>query len=79
MNRSTSSLRIGDEVIKRGPPMSEKPTYEELEQEVKELEKEAVKYKLAEEARREKTEKLNATLCSIGDHMSMMNKDLDII
>jgi PAS domain S-box-containing protein len=59
--------------------MPEKPPYEELEQRVKELEKEAMSYKLAEEARRENEEKLDAILCSIGDHMSMMNKDLDII
>jgi PAS domain S-box-containing protein len=35
--------------------------------------------KRAEEALRKSEEKLDAMLCSIGDHMSMMDKDLNII
>ena len=40
--------------------MSEKPTYEELEKRVKELEKTVLKFNLAEEALRDLNEKLNA-------------------
>ena len=71
--------------------MTKKPTYEELEQKVKELEKESVKHKrgeealrsekgkLVEEAVKESERKLSAMLQSIGDHMSMMDKDLNIL
>ena len=67
-----------------------KPTYEELEQRVKGLEKEAVErkegalkdstgLKQSEEALRASEERTDAMLSSIGDHMSMMDKDLTII
>jgi two-component system cell cycle sensor histidine kinase/response regulator CckA len=67
-----------------------KPTYEELEQRVKELEKEAAerkrealkdstRLKQSEGAFQASEERLDAMLSSIGDHMSMMDKDLNII
>jgi len=71
--------------------MTKKPTYEELEQKVKELEKKSVEHKrgeealrsekgkLAEEAVKESERKLSAMLQSVGDHMSMMDKDLNIL
>ena len=59
--------------------MTKKPSYEALKQRIKELETEGVKRKHAEEALRESQGKLNAMLQSIGDHISMMDKDLNII
>ncbi len=59
--------------------MVRKPTYEELEKRVRELEKEALERERAVETLLESNEKLDAMLRSIGDHMSMMDKDLNII
>ncbi|MBW2118501.1 MAG: PAS domain S-box protein [Deltaproteobacteria bacterium] len=59
--------------------MPKKPTYEELKQRVKELEKEALARERAVETLLESEEQLGAMLGSIGDHMSMMDKDLNII
>jgi PAS domain S-box-containing protein len=59
--------------------MAEKPTYEELESIVNGLKAELVKSKQVEKALRENKEKLNAMLQSIADHMSMMDKELNII
>lgn len=59
--------------------MAKTPTYKELEQSVKELEIEALDCKQAEKALRESEGKLGAMLQSIGDHMSMMDKDLNLI
>jgi PAS domain S-box-containing protein len=47
--------------------MGKKPTYEELEHKVEELEKEAIKRKLAEEALRESEEKFRNFLVNLGD------------
>lgn len=55
----------------------DRPTCEELEQRVKELEKEAIEHK--KDALRASKERTDAMLSSIGDHMSMMDKDLNII
>ncbi len=51
--------------------MAEKPTYEELEQKVKELEQEAVKRKRTEEALRRDKHIISVT----ADHMSFLNRD----
>ena len=48
--------------------MSEKPTYQELEQRIKELEEESVKRKQAEKALRRHEHIISAT----GDHMSFL-------
>ena len=59
--------------------MADKPTYEKLESIIKELKAELVKSKQIEESPRENKEKFNIMLQSIGDHMSMMDKELNII
>ena len=59
--------------------MDRQPTYEQLKQRVKELEKETIRFKRLEEALRQSEQKLNAMLRAIGDHTSMMDKDLNII
>ncbi|MCD4755403.1 MAG: PAS domain S-box protein [Deltaproteobacteria bacterium] len=59
--------------------MAKKPTYKELERRIKKLEREAVEKKRAEVGFRESEGKLNAMLQSIGDHMSMMDKELNIV
>ena len=72
--------------------MAKKPTYEELVQRVKVLEKETLKNKQPEKLLQDITDrklardelqksegKLNAMLQSIGDHISMIDKDLNII
>jgi PAS domain S-box-containing protein len=72
--------------VMKDKPMAAKPTREELEQRLRELEKEAKKLTQAEEELvkseallRESESKLSAMLSSIGDHMSMMDKNLNII
>ena len=56
--------------------MSEKPTYEELEQRVKELEKCAIKYESVEEALWESERLLSDVFNSIQDGISVLNTDL---
>ena len=51
----------------------------ELRQRITELEGLEAKYKRTEEEIRESEEKLSAMLLSISDHVSMMDKDLNII
>ncbi|HSQ85589.1 MAG TPA: PAS domain S-box protein [Desulfobacterales bacterium] len=58
--------------------MSEKPTYEELEQRVKELEKCAIKYESVEEALWESERLLSDVFNSIQDGISVLNTDLTI-
>jgi len=58
--------------------MPEKPTYEELEQRVKELEKCAIKYESIEEALRENERLLSDVFNSIQDGNSVLNTDLTI-
>jgi PAS domain S-box-containing protein len=58
--------------------VANKPTYEELNQRVKELEKKAVKYELAEKALRESQRLLNDVFNSIQDGISVLNTDLTI-
>ena len=55
--------------------MSEKPTYEELEQRIRELEQAGSEHKRAEEALRKSDEHLSATLRSIGDGVISCNTD----
>jgi len=52
-----------------------KPTYEELEQRVKELEKEAAEGKQAEKAIRESEEKFKAITSSAKDAIIMMDNE----
>ena len=58
--------------------MAKKPTYEELEQRVKELEKEAAKRKQAEKAVRESEEKFKAITGSAKDAIIMMDNEGNI-
>ena len=58
--------------------MSKKPTYEKLDQRIKELEKEAVKLKPVEKAHRESERLLNDVFNSIQDGISVLNTDLTI-
>ena len=58
--------------------MSEKPTYEELEKRVKELEKNAIKYKSIEEALWESERLLADVFNSIQDGISVLSTDLTI-
>ena len=59
--------------------MPGKPTYEELEQRNKDLEKKAVKYKLIEEALRESEELLRATIESTADGILVVNEKGQVI
>ena len=59
--------------------MADRPTCEELERRVKELEKEAVERKTVEEALRESEEKLAVIVASVTDHMSMMDEQHNIV
>ncbi|MBW2331605.1 MAG: hypothetical protein JRF30_11985, partial [Deltaproteobacteria bacterium] len=58
--------------------MGKKLTYKELEERVKELEKEAVERRRADEALRESEEKLAGIIASVTDHMSMMDEQHNI-
>jgi PAS domain S-box-containing protein len=58
--------------------MSEKPTYEELEKRVKELEKNSIKYKSVEDALWESERLLSDVFNSIQDGISVLNTDLTI-
>jgi PAS domain S-box-containing protein len=58
--------------------MVKKPTYEDLDQRVKKLEKEAVKHKLMEQAHRESERLLNDVFNSIQDGISVLSTDLTI-
>jgi len=59
--------------------MASKPTYEELEKRVKELEKEASKRKLAEKALKESEAQKRAILDGSIDRIRLVDKDLRII
>jgi PAS domain-containing protein len=59
--------------------MDERPTYEELEQRVKELEKTVLKCKGAEEALQESEGFLQDFFNAIGDGVSVLDLDLNII
>jgi DNA-binding CsgD family transcriptional regulator len=59
--------------------MAKKPTYEELKQRVKELEKEAVKCKKAEEALRESEAQKKAILDASVDRIRLVDKDMRMI
>jgi PAS domain S-box-containing protein len=54
--------------------MSKKPTYEELEQKVKELEREASERKQAEDALREDKEELEAVFHAVGEGIAIFDK-----
>jgi len=56
--------------------MAEKPTYEEMEQRIKDLEYEVVKRKQAEEALRESKERFKAVFESVNDILILIDKDL---
>ena len=58
--------------------MTNKPTYEELEQRVKELEKCAIKYESVEDALLESERLLSDVFNSIQDGISVLNTDLTI-
>ncbi len=58
--------------------MSKKPTYEELDRRVRELERTAAKHKLVEKALRESERLLNDVFDSIQDGISVLNRDLTI-
>ena len=55
--------------------MAEKPSYEELEQRVRELEKEVVKCKEMEEALRQSEEKFRAVLAAVPDLMIVLDAE----
>lgn len=59
--------------------IGKKLTYKELEEKVKELEKEAVERRRADEALRESEEKLAGIIASVTDHMSMMDEQHNIV
>ena len=59
--------------------MARKPTCEELEKRVKELDKEAACRKRVELSLRESEEKLAGIIASITDHMSMMDDNQNIV
>lgn len=59
--------------------MTRKPTYQELERRVKELEREAVKDKQAEEMPRESEERLSTFVDSSTDFFSIWDSELDLI
>jgi PAS domain-containing protein len=58
--------------------MTQKPTYEELEQRVKELEKEAVERNRAETAIREKENFLEIVFNAIQDGISVRDRDFTL-
>ena len=59
--------------------MAKKPTYEELEQRVKELEKESAERKRAEEALRQSEDQKKAILDASIDRIRLVDKDMRII
>jgi PAS domain-containing protein len=59
--------------------MTRKPTYQELERRVKELEREAVMRKQAEEMPRESEERLSTFVDSSTDFFSIWDSELDLI
>lgn len=59
--------------------MVKKPTYEELEQKVKELEKETLERKHTEEELKTEKEKLNNIVKGIGTGLSLLDADTRII
>ncbi len=59
--------------------MTGEPTYEELEQRVKELDKEVVKSRLKDEELRESKNFLSNIFSSIQDGISILDKGLNII
>jgi diguanylate cyclase (GGDEF)-like protein/PAS domain S-box-containing protein len=76
------SVRETEKELKRSHKILELEVKErtaELMMNNERLQREIEERKRAEEALRESEEKLNAMLQSIGDHMSMMDKDLNII
>ncbi|MBC2713755.1 MAG: response regulator [Desulfobacteraceae bacterium] len=59
--------------------MSVKPTQKELEQKINDLEREVAASRRILESYKKNEEKHQAMLASIGDHMSMMDPDLNIV
>ena len=59
--------------------MAKKPTYEELEQRVKELEKGCAQRKQTEESLRKSEERLAGIIASVTDHMSLIDEEHNIV
>ena len=59
--------------------MTKKPTYEELEQRVRELEEESLERKQVEDALRESEERLSSFMNSASDSMYLLDSDLNFV